>query len=415
MQYAILILDGASGDPAPEFDGQTTFEASCTPNLDALARTGSVGLMQNVPDGMESSSDVACLSIVGYDPARYGIGRGAIEGAALGIDLQPGQVACRLNLCYVEDGIMTGYSTDNISTEDGNALGRELKAALDDDTFELHLGTSFRQILVVSGHPELTELVYECPHDNTGLDITEAYKPKVPTSLLASDPARAAAAQEAADLVIDYVRRANEVLASSSVNKRRMEAGLWPSNHVWVFWPGMKPGSLAPFAQEYGKTCAMNSAVDLLDGIAKLTDMRVYKVEGVTDGPNNDFAAQGHAGIQMLEDGNDVVVIHVEAPDAAGHDGRPDEKRAAIERSDAEIVAPLRAYAAEHPLRIAVMPDHPTPLSTRKHSYEPVPFLVWGPGVAANGAERLTEAEARATGLSFDPGWKLLGDLLLED
>lgn len=412
MQYVVLILDGASGDPVPEFDGKTTFEASTTPNLDALARTGAVGLMQNVPQGMESGSDVACLSIVGYDPALYRIGRGAIEGASLGIDLQPGQVALRLNLSYVENGIMTGYSTDNISTEDGHALGRELKAALDDDTFTLHLGTSFRQVLVVNGHPELVELEYETPHDNTGLDVTETYKPRVAASATGEQRVRL---QAAADLLIDYMRRANEVLAKSPVNERRIAENLWPANHVWAFWPGMKPGSLAPFAQVYGKTCALNSAVDLLDGIAKLTDMRVYKVDGVTDGPTNDFAAQGRAGVQMLEDGNEVVVIHVEAPDAAGHDGRPDEKRNAIECSDEAIVAPLRAYAADHPLRIVVMPDHPTPLSTRKHSYDPVPFLAWGPGIAARGAQRLTEAEAQATGLMFNPGWKLLGDFLLAD
>lgn len=412
MQYAILILDGASGDPVSEFEGKTTFEASCTPQLDALARTGMVGMMQNVPPHMESSSNVACMSIVGYDPALYDIGRGAIEGAALGIDLLPGQVACRLNLGYVEDGIMTGYSTDNICTEDGHALGRELKAALDDDTFTLHLGTSFRQVLVVNGHPELMDLVYECPHDNTGLDVTETFKPHVPASVSLDEIPRL---QAAANLLTDYMQRANEVLAKSPVNARRVEAGLWPANHTWVFWPGMKPAALSSFADTYGKTCAMNSAVDLLDGIAKLTDMRIYKVEGVTDGPNNDFAAQGRAGIQMLEDGNDVVVIHVEAPDAAGHDGRPDEKRNAIELSDQDIVAPLRAYAAEHPLRIAVMPDHPTPLSTRKHSYDAVPFLVWGPGISSNGAVRLTEAEAQATGVSFDPGWKLLGDILIAD
>ncbi|MEG0303114.1 MAG: 2,3-bisphosphoglycerate-independent phosphoglycerate mutase [Gordonibacter sp.] len=412
MQYAVLILDGASGDPVPEFGGKTTFEASTTPNLDALARSGTVGLMQNVPQGMESGSDVACLSIAGYDPVVYRIGRGAIEGAALGIDLQPGQTALRLNLSYVENGIMTGYSTDNISTEDGHALGRELKAALDDETFTLHLGTSFRQVLVVNGHPELMDLEYETPHDNTGLDITQAWQPRVPATAVGEEAVRL---QAAADLLADYVRRANEVLASSPTNERRVGAGLWPANHVWAFWPGMRPGSLAPFAQVYGKTCAMNSAVDLLDGIARLTDMRVYKVEGVTDGPTNDFGAQGRAGVQMLEDGNDVVVIHVEAPDAAGHDGRPDEKRNAVECSDEAIVAPLRAYAATRPLRIAVMPDHPTPLSTRKHSGDPVPFLVWGPGIAANGAGRLTEADARATGLACDPGWKLMGDLLLAD
>ena len=412
MQYAILILDGASGDPVPEFDGLTTFEACETPHLDALAGSGTVGLMQNVPAHMESCSNVACMSIVGYDPAAFPIGRGAIEGAALGIDLEPGQVACRLNLCYVEDGIMKSYSTDNLATEDGHAFAHELAEELNDETFTLHPGTSFRQILVVEGHPELMDLVYECPHDNTNLDVTETFKPRVPAGVAGEAAARL---QAAADLLIDYVQRANKVLAKSAINARRVSAGLPPANHVWAFWPGMKPDALASFSEVYGKTCAMNSAVDLLDGIAKLTDMRIYKVDGVTDGPNNDFAAQGRAGIHLLEEGSDVVVIHVEAPDAAGHDGRADEKKNAIERSDAEIVSLLRAYAAEHPLRVAVMPDHPTPLSTRKHSYDAVPFLVWGPGVSANGAKRLTEAVARATGVELDLGLTLLRDLLLAD
>ncbi len=402
MQYAIVILDGASGEPVPEFEGKTTFEISVTPHLDALARQGMVGLMQNVPSHLESSSNVACMSIMGYDPAVYPVGRGAIEGAALGIDLKPGQVALRLNLCYVEDGVMKGYSTDNITTADGHALARELKEELDDDVFTLYPGTSFRQILVVNDHAELMGLEYETPHDNTGLDITEAYKPKAP------DERR----QAAADLITDYTRRANAVLAKSPVNERRIAEGLWPANHVWVFWPGEKPSSLLPFAEVYGKKAAMNSAVDLLDGLALLTGMETYAFDGVTDGPANDFAAQGRGGITMLEDGNDVVFIHVEAPDTAGHDGRPDEKRNSIEMSDKHIVGPLIRYGEEHPLRIAVMPDHPTPLSTRKHSREPVPFLVAGPGIDRNGAARLTEDEAKATGAFVNPGHALLKDVV---
>lgn len=405
MQYAIVILDGASGDPVPEFEGRTTLEESSTPHLDRIATEGTVGLMQNVPAHLESSSNVACMSIVGYDPAEYPIGRGAIEGASLGIELEPGQVACRLNLCYVEDGVMRGYSTDNISTEDGHALACELKAALDDETFTLHLGTSFRQILVVNGHPELMDLTYETPHDNTGKSIADAFPPK------ATD----AAGQVAADLIVDYIERANTLLADSPVNARRVAEGLWPANHIWVFWPGEKPGSLKPFTEVYGKSCAMNSAVDLLDGIAILTGMEVCKFDGVTDGPNNDFEAQGKGGIEMLEGGADVVVVHVEAPDAAGHDGRPDEKQNGIEQSDVHILGPLLAYAETHPLRIAVMPDHPTPLTTRKHSYDPVPFAVWGPGIARNDQTRMTEAEAKASGIMVDPGWRFLGDIMFAD
>ncbi|MEG1513005.1 MAG: 2,3-bisphosphoglycerate-independent phosphoglycerate mutase [Raoultibacter sp.] len=405
MQYALVILDGASGDPVDAFGGQTTFEASTTPHLDRLAQAGTIGLMQNVPEGRESCSDVACLSLAGYDPQAFPIGRGAIEGAALGIDLKPGQVACRLNLCHVEDGVMKLYSTDNIATEESHALARELKAALDDTVFELHLGTSFRHILVINGHPELMDLSYETPHDNTGLDITEAYKPKATND----------EGQVGVDLLVDYISRANEVLAKSPNNARRASEGLPTANFVWIFWPGMRPSSLPTFNAAYHKTSAMNSAVDLLDGIALLTGMKTYKFKGVTDGPNNDFAAQGQGGIQMLEDGADVVIIHVEAPDAAGHDGRPDEKKNGIEQSDALILGPLATYAEIHPLRIAVMPDHPTPLTTRKHSYEPVPFVVAGPGVVHNGGTRLTEAQAKAAGIMVDPGWKFMADYLLAE
>lgn len=405
MQYAIVILDGASGNPVPEFDGKTSFEACITPNLDKLAQMGTVGLMQNVPEHLESSSNVACMSIVGYDPARYPIGRGAIEGAALGIYLKPGQVACRLNLCYVEDDIMKGYSTDNISTEDGQALSREIKEALDDDVFTLYPGTSFRQILVIDGHSEIMDLEFECPHDNSGKDISQAFKPKASSS----------SSQTAADLLVDYMERANKILAQSEINRRRVSQGLWPANFVWAFWPGMKPGSLQDFQTVYKKTCSMNTGVDLLDGIALLTGMKIYKFDGVTDGPTNDFAAQGKGGIQMLEDGADVVVIHVEAPDAAGHDGRPDQKKNSIEQSDKTILGPLIDYAQSNPLRIAVMPDHPTPLSTRKHSREPVPFVIAGPGIAHNGQSRLTEEHAAQSGLMIDPGYTFMQDMLFSE
>lgn len=408
MQQAVVILDGASGDPIPELDGRTSLEAAHTPNLDIIASTGMVGLMQNVPDGMESCSNVACLSIVGYDPAAYPIGRGAIEGAALGIDLKPGQVAMRLNLCYVENDIMRSYSTDNISTEDGHALAREIKEALDDEVFTLYLGTSFRQILVVDGHRALMDLDYVQPHEISdeavaGRDIPCPHDGETPEQ-------RAAIAA-----ITHYIDAANRLLAQSAVNARRVEEGLVPATNVWLFWPGERPDSMPTFFEAYGKRASMNSAVDLLDGIALLTDMRTYKREGITDGPNNDFALQGRVGLEMLEDGADVVVIHVEAPDAAGHDGRPDEKVGGIEKSDTHILGPLLDYARTHPVRIAVMPDHPTPLTTRKHSYDFVPFAVMGPGIESNGADRMTESQARATGLTIERGHTFMKDVLLAD
>lgn len=403
MQYALVILDGASGDPIPEWGNKTSFEVSITPCLDYLSQHGTVGLMQNVPAHMASGSDVACMSLMGYDPAEYHIGRGAIEGAALGIDLHPAQVAFRMNLCHVENNIMKSYSTDNISTEEGNALASEIKEALDDNVFTLHPGTSFRQIVVVNGFPECVDLSYETPHDNTGLDISQAYIPKATT----------AEQQDIADMLVAYMKSANAILAQSKVNKRRVEKGLPPASFSWLFWPGMKPGSMKPFKEIYGKTVSLNSAVDLLHGLALMTGMKQYTFKGVTDGPNNDYVSQGRGGIHMLEDGNDVVFIHVESPDAAGHDGRPDEKQHAIEQIDQHVMAPLIEYAKTHELRIAAMPDHPTPLTTKKHSHDPVPFVLTGPGIAYNGARRLTENEAKRTGLLLTEGHRFIQDMLL--
>lgn len=403
MQYAIVILDGASGDPIPELGDKTSLELSATPNLDYLAQHGMVGLMQNVPAHLPSGSDVACMSLMGYDPATYSIGRGAIEGASLGIDLQPHQVAFRMNLCHVEDSIMKSYSSDNISTEEGNALAAEIKQVLDDDTFTLYPGTSFRQILVVDGFPGLVDLLYEAPHDNAGKDISQAFIPK----------ATKVGQQEHIDMLVSYMEEANRILAQSEVNARRVEQGLCPANFSWLFWPGMKPESLRFFEEVYGKKTAMNSAVDLLNGLALMTGMKRYTFEGVTDGPTNDYVSQGKGGIHMLEDGNDIVFIHVEAPDAAGHDGHPDEKQHAIEQIDRHILTPLLEYAKTYELRIAAMPDHPTPLTTRKHSHDPVPFVLAGPNVTPNGAQRLTEKQAKETGFILEDGYRFIGDRLL--
>jgi 2,3-bisphosphoglycerate-independent phosphoglycerate mutase len=395
MRFVVVILDGASGEPLEAFGGKTTLEAARTPHLDALARGGAVGLARNVPPGMEPSSNVACTSIIGYNPADYPIGRGALELAALGVELAAGQVALRVNLTNVTpEGIMHSYSTDNISNEDGHALGDELKAALDDNTFTLHKGTGFRLYLVVTGHPALMETRLAAAHNITDMPVAE--------HLPQGTEAR---------LISDLEARAKAVLAASPVNARRVAEGRLPATDVFVFWPGMRPSGMEDFAVRFGKKAALNSGVDLLNGIAQLACIRRYAFAGVTDGPDNDYAAQGEGALAMLAE-NDVVFVHVESPDAEGHDGNAEGKRRAVEAIDREIISRLRACAAEQPLRVLALPDHPTPVATKRHTSEPVPFVMAGPGIAQNGAARLTEAEAAATGLFVDPGYRLLSTLL---
>lgn len=410
MQYAVVIMDGASGDAVEELGGRTSLEAARTPNLDALAREGMTGRVQNVPESLPSCSNVACSAIMGYDPEAYPIGRGAIEGAALGIDLAPGQVALRLNLCTVEDGRMASYSSGNISTADAHAIMAEL-AVLDDDSFTLHSGTGFRGILVATGLEALMGCRFTEPHEITdepvaGRDVPQA--PDRPEAGFSPEQMR-----EARDRLAGYCERARELIMKSPTAKRMRAEGKTAPTCVWAFWPGVRPGGMRPFADCFGLRARMNSAVDLLDGLAHLTGVEVVKDPRITDAFDNDYALQGALAIEGLEAGFDLVFCHVEAPDTAGHDGEPHEKVRAIERIDADIIAPLRAYAASHDLRIWALPDHPTSLLTKRHGREPVPFALWGAGVEPNAGERLTEAETLRSGFLLDQGHRFLPDHLL--
>jgi len=395
MRFAIVILDGASGEPVDSLGGKTTLETAYTPHLDALAQKGAVGLSQTVPSGMDPSSNIACTSIVGYNPADYPIGRGAIELASLGVILKEDQVGLRLNLTNVTaDGIMRSYSTDNISNRDAHGIAEELKAVLDDETFTIHMGTGFRLYLVVNGHPAVMDTVFEPAHNYTDMPVEEN-RPHGPE----------------AQLIMDFEARAKPLLARSPVNRRRTMEGKLPATDVFAFWPGMRPGNLEDFSAKYHKQAALNSGVDLLNGIAQLAGIRRYSFDGVTDGPDNDYAAQGEGALTMLAE-NDVIFVHVEAPDAEGHDGNIKGKLAAIEAIDREIISRLRAYAEKRPLRILAMPDHPTPVMSKRHTSDPVPFVMAGPGITPNTGKRLTEREAQATGLLVDPGFELLGKFL---
>jgi 2,3-bisphosphoglycerate-independent phosphoglycerate mutase len=391
LKYAVVIADGASGDPLEQYGGQTSLEVARTPHLDTLAQSGLVGLAKNTPDNLEPTSNIACTSICGYDPALYPIGRGALEGAALGIELAADEVALRLNLTNVSPaGVMVSYSTDNISAADGHALLAELATALDDDTFKLYAGTGFRGILVVKGHPQLTQTHFYAAH-NMSDEQVDKYPPRGP---------------EAA-LITAYQDRARQVLLASPTNAARRQRGQMPATDVFAFWPGVRPQHMAAFAQVYGMQAGMLSGVDLLNGIAFLANIKVYHCPGVTDGPDNDYNAQAQCAIKILGEKN-VVFIHVESPDAEGHDGNAAGKIAAIEAIDREIIASLANYAKSTPLRVLVLPDHPTPVATKRHTRDLVPFVLAGPGYAANGGRRLTEAEGARTGLVVDPGHELM-------
>lgn len=392
MKYVVVILDGASGWPLDELGGRTTLDAARTPHLDALAREGRVGLAQTVPEGAEPSSSAACTSILGYDPVADYVGRGAIEAASMGIELAPDEVALRLNLVTIHDGIMASYSAGHITTEESRAIVTGLADALDDETFRLYPGVAYRHILVVKGHPELLDLTYTPPHDISDKPIDG----HLPTGA-------------GAELLLDYQDRARVVVANSGVNQCRAAEGNLAVTDVWPFWPGVAPSGMVPFAERRGKTAAMTSGVDLLNGLAVLAGIDRLDIAGVTDGADTDYAAQADGALAALMD-HDVVVIHVESPDEEGHAGSVEGKVAAIEAIDREVISRVRRCSEQ--LRLLAMPDHPTPIAIKTHVGEPVPFVLWGPGIAHNGATSFREAAARSTGLLLDPGHRVMDELL---
>jgi 2,3-bisphosphoglycerate-independent phosphoglycerate mutase len=394
VKYVVVILDGAAGWPLDELGGRTTLESATTPNLDALARSGRLGLALTVPSGVEPSSSAACTSILGYDPVADYVGRAAIEAASMGVVLAPGEVALRCNLVTVADGRMASYASGHITTEESRSIVAELGRALDDATFSIHPGVAYRHLLVVRGHPELLDVVYTPPHDIPDREVA-GYLPS----------------GTGARLLLDYMERARPVLARSAVNQRRLAEGKLPATDVWLFWPGVAPTGMVSFAERRGVTAAMTSGVDLLNGLAVLFGIDRLSIPNVTDGPDNDYAGQAEGALVALAD-HDLVVIHVESPDEAGHAGDVAGKVAGIEAIDREVIARVRAYAAAREARVLAMPDHPTPIALKTHVGEPVPFVVSGPGIPSNGGAGFAEAAAGKTGLLVDPGRKVMDALL---
>jgi 2,3-bisphosphoglycerate-independent phosphoglycerate mutase len=393
MRHVIVILDGAAGWPLEQFGGLTSLAAARTPNLDAMAQAGTVGLARTVPPGTEASSAAACTSILGYDPVADYVGRGAIEAASMGIRLANDEVALRLNLVSIADGAMDSYSSGRIPSEDSREVVSDLEKAFGGSTFHFHPGVSYRHILVVKGHPELLGLAYTAPHDISGQSV----EGRLPSG-------------EGASLLTDLMDRARVFLETHPANLRRREAGLTAATDVWPFWPGVAPRSLVPFESLRGVRAALTSGVDLLGGLATLTGIDRLEIAGVTDGSDNDYAAQAEGALAALDE-HGLVVIHVETPDEEGHAGDAVGKVAGIEAIDREVVERVLALGGD--LRVLCMPDHPTPVALKTHTADPVPFVIWGSGVAHNGAAVFDETQAASTGLLVDPGRRVM-DLLLD-
>jgi 2,3-bisphosphoglycerate-independent phosphoglycerate mutase len=364
MKYIVILGDGMADEPLAELDGRTPLEYAQTPNMDRIAREGRLGMLRTIPDGFEPGSDIANLSILGYDPRTSYTGRGPLEAASMGITLRKDDVAYRCNLVTVRDAIMDDFNAGHISSAEGAALLRDLDAAL--EGIRVYPGISYRNLLMIPGG---RGAVTTPPHDIVG----QAIGPHLPEG-------------DDAAILLRCMRIAEEVFADHPVNRRRLQQGKKPATGIWP-WSGGKKPTLTPFKEKYGLAGGMISAVDLLNGIARLAGMEVIRVPGATGFLDTDYQAKARYAVDAL-DRLDFVYMHVEAPDEAGHMGSIKEKVRAIERLD-EVIGIILA----RPETIAaVLPDHPTPIRLKTHTADPVPFAVLGRGVDTTTA--FTEKQA---------------------
>jgi len=386
-------MDGASGWPLPKHGGKTCLELADSPNLDAMAQEALVGLVGTIPPGMEPGSACACMSVLGYNPAVYYRGRSAIEAKGMDIPIGEGEVVFRCNLVSVRDGKMLSYSAGYISTEEAKALIASLNKNLGSDTLHFYPGVSYRHICKIKGHEDTLLATCTPPHDIPGKPIKEFF-PRGPGS----------------NLLKDLMARSEVILQNHPVNIARRIRGDIPTTMIWLFWGSGKVPNVPPFKDIYGLNAALTSGVDILRGLARMTGMEILNILGVTDGLDNNYAAQATGALEAFKK-HDLVVIHVEAPDEAAHAGSVEGKIEAIEKVDKEIVSQVRSWNKDT-LRVLLLPDHSTPISVQTHVGEPVPFMLWGQGFKANGAHRFTEAEAKSTGILIEEGYKIMGRLI---
>ncbi len=401
MKYVVLLCDGMADLKREDLGDNTPMGCAKKPNMDTLAKTAEIGLVKTVVDGIKPGSDVANLSVLGYDPAIYYSGRSPLEAGSIGIDMKPDDVSFRANLVTLsdeavyEDKTILDYCADDISTEEAAELMKFIAEKLDTDIFHYYSGVSYRHCLIWNGGT-LDVGTLTPPHDITGKPIKEYL-----------------GFNENSAPLLEMMKKSYDLLKDHPVNKAREAKGLRPANSLWFWGEGVRK-SLMSFTEKYGKTGAMISAVDLLKGIGKFTEMDVINVDGATGYIDTNFSGKADAAIKALKGGRDFVYIHVEAPDECGHRFEVQNKIKAIELIDELILGPvLKAFEGED-LKVLICPDHPTPLSLKTHTNAPVPYLIWNSTKAEQGVECFTEEAAEKTGRYVEVGHTLMEHFLSE-
>ena len=396
MKYVVFLGDGMADYPLDTLDGKTPLEAAHKPNMDKIAKNGILGLVKTVDDSLSPGSDVANLSVLGYDPKRYYTGRSPLEALSIGVPLSETDVTFRANVVTLsgegpyENKIMEDYSSGEITTEESGELIAYLQKHLNFDNIAFHKGISYRHLMVWAGGS--TDVRLTPPHDISDRCITE-YLP---------DGA-------GAETILEIMKQSYELLKDHPVNLERIKRGKNPANSLWIWGEGKKP-ALDAFYEKFSVHASMISAVDLLKGIGKGSGMRVIEVEGATGNIDTNFEGKAQAAISELKNGQDFIYIHVEAPDECGHHGDTEGKIRSIELIDEKIVGPVLAWleGCGEPFRVLVTPDHPTPIAMKTHTRDPIPFAMYGSGTAKPSNLAYCERNAKAAGLYLDAGWELM-------
>lgn len=370
MKHLIILGDGMADWAVPSLGNKTLLQYADTPNMDRLAKMGKTGMLKTVADGFHPGSEVANMSVMGYDLPTVYEGRGVLEAASIGVDLQPDDMAMRCNLVCVEGELLKNHSAGHISTEDADVLIKYLEEKLGSDKVHFYTGVQYRHLLVVKGGDKHVACVP--PHD-------VPLKPFRPNLVKAFRPE----AEETAALLNDLIMKSQELLANHPLNLKRVAEGKDPANSIWPWSPGYRP-KMEPLSDKYPsiKKGSVITAVDLIRGIGHYAGLRCIDVEGATGLYNTNYEGKAQAAIEALKT-DDFVYLHIEASDEAGHEGDVPLKLKTIEYLDRRAVGPI--YEAvkdwDEPVAIAVLPDHPTPCELRTHTAEPIPFLIYYPGI----------------------------------
>ncbi len=370
MKHIIILGDGMADWPVESLGGKTLLQYAKTPYMDMLARMGQTGMLKTVPDGFHPGSEVANSSILGYDQHEVYEGRGPLEAASMGVELQPDDMAIRCNLICIEGNTIKNHSCGRLETEEADILMRHLQEHLGNEHIHFYTGVQYRNLLVIKGGNK--NLICTPPHDVPG-------QPWKPLLVKASTPE----AQPTADLLNDLIIRSQQLLADHPLNIRRMAEGKDPANSIWPWAGGYRP-HMVPLTETFKqiRRGAVITAVDLIRGIGTLAGLRVINVPGATGLYDTNYEGKAEAAINALRT-DDFVYLHVEASDEAGHDGDLKLKLQTIEDLDRRVVGPIYEAVKDwnDPVAIAVMPDHPTPIAHRTHTNEPVPFLIYANGI----------------------------------